>query len=672
MRQQQMQGAYHGVVKKALAGMSLLFLLVVVRLVWLQLVTGAELAAKEQAQILSEVKLHAPRGAILDRNGQELAVSLIARSLYVDPAAVVDVPEEWPGNQPPARDPKRVAAQVLAPILKHPENELTALFAGDGRFAWVERTMEPLLEQQVRQAIKENKLHGFGCLDESKRYYPKGRLAAQAIGFAGTDDKGLSGMELSMDQVLKGRVDTLRLQTDMDNRPIFTSVLAPTRPKDANRVQLTLDSHIQFLAEQVADSAMAKNQARAVTILIMNPKTGEILAMVNRPTFDPNQFWKASPAAWNNRAVTSMYEPGSTFKPIVAAGAVEEKLVSPGTVFNDTGAVQAGDRIIRNWSGEGYGTVTFADTIKNSINTIMVQVGAMLGAERLNQYARQFGFGESTGSGLEGEGEGLLFDSKQMRPSDIGTMSIGQSIAVTPLQLLRALSAMANDGKLMKPYMLDKVIDGDGNVLRQQQPEVLRQAVTKETANTVFGMMEQVISSGGGIGGKIPGYRFAGKTGTAERLNDDGSGYASGQYIASFVGIGPVEEPRFAVLIIIDTPKGNIYGGQVAAPVFRELMVPLLTYVGIPPSHPEELPTWSQPGVNALATRPSAAVVRTPDGKVILPDLTGLVMREAAARLTERNLAFEPVGSGRAVRQLPPPGTAVAPGTTVQVWFAWP
>ena len=670
MRQAQI--AEHTMVKRALTLMALFFLLVIVRLFWLQVVNGTELAAKERAQILSEVKLHAPRGAILDRNGQELAVSLIARSLYVDPAAVVDVPEEWPGNQPPARDPKKVAAQVLAPILKHPENELAALFAGDGRFAWVERTMEPLLEQQVRQVLKENKLHGFGFLDESKRYYPKGRLAAQAIGFAGTDDKGLSGMELTMDSVLKGREDTIRLQTDMDNRPIFTSVLVSTRPKDANKVQLTLDGHIQFLAEQVADSAMAKNQARAVTILIMNPKTGEILAMVNRPTFDPNQFWKAAPAAWNNRAVTSMYEPGSTFKPIVAAGAVEEKLVSPGSVFNDTGAIQAGDRTIRNWSGEGYGRVTFADTIKNSINTIMVQVGNMLGAERLNKYARQFGFGESTGSGLEGEGEGLLFNSSQMRPSDIGTMSIGQSIAVTPLQLLRALSAMANDGKLMKPYMLEKIVDGDGNVLRQQQPEVIRQAVTKETANTVFGMMEQVISSGGGVGGKIPGYRFAGKTGTAERLNDDGSGYASGQYIASFVGIGPVEDPRFAVLIIIDTPKGDIYGGQIAAPVFRQLMEPLLTYAGIPPSHPEELPNWSQTGLKAIAPRSAAAVVRTPDGKVLLPDLTGLMMRETAARLAERNLAMEPFGSGRAIRQSPAPGTAMPAGATVQVWFTWP
>ncbi len=670
---EQMRRAWHKTVKFALAFLACLFLAVVGRLFWLQVVNGEELARREQSQLLSEIKLHTPRGEILDRNGQELAVSLMTRSLYVDPVAIVDVPEEWPENKPPARNPKQTAAQVLAPLLHRPEAELFTLFSSDSRFLWLERTMEPMAEQQVRQALKENKLHGFDFLAESKRYYPKGRLAAQAIGFAGTDDKGLSGLELTLDSVLKGRTESIRLQTDMDNRPIFTSVLAPTRPKDANQVQLTLDSHIQFLAEQAADTAMAKNRARAVTILVMEPKTGAILAMVNRPTFDPNQFWKANPLAWNNRAVTSMYEPGSTFKPIVAAGAVEEKLVTPETVFNDTGSAQAGDRIIRNWSGEGYGRVTFADTIKNSINTTMVQVGKLLGAERLNHYAKQFGLGETTGSGLEGEAEGMLFETQRMRPSDVGTMSIGQSVAVSPLQLLRALSALANDGALMKPYLVEKVIDGDGNILRQQQPEVVRQAVSKETAHTVFGLMEQVISSGGGQGGKIPGYRFAGKTGTAERLKDDGSGYASGQYIASFVGIGPVEEPRFAVLIIIDTPSGIIYGGQVAAPIFKELMEPLLAYAGIPPSHPEELPNWSQASaVVPMAKMHAGDIVRTPDGKIILPDLRGLLMRDAAARLAERGLALDPIGSGRAVRQSIPAGTGVTPGTIVQVWFTWP
>ena len=659
-------------IKWALLALTILFLAVVARLFWLQIITGEELAKKERAQLLSEIKLHAPRGEILDRNGQELAVSLIARSLYVDPAAIVDVPEEWPRDQLPGRNPKQVAAQVLAPLLQRKEAELFALFSGDSRFEWVERTMEPLAEQQVRQVLKENKLHGFDFIAESKRYYPKGRLAAQAIGFAGTDDKGLSGLELTLDQVLKGRTEVMRLQTDMDNRPIFTSVLAPTRAKGADRVQLTIDSHIQFLAEQVADSAMAKTQARAVTIIIMDPKTGEILAMVNRPTFDPNQFWKANAAAWNNRAVTSIYEPGSTFKPIVAAGAVEEKLVTPNTVFTDTGAAQAGDRIIRNWSGEAYGQVTFADTIKNSINTTMVQVGTMLGAARLNRYAKLFGLGETTGSGLEGEAEGLLFETDQMRPSDVGTMSIGQSVAVTPLQLLRALSAMANDGALLKPYILAKIIDGDGNVIREQKPEVVRQAVSKETAQAVFSMMGQVLSTGGGQLGKIPGYRFAGKTGTAERLNEDGSGYASGQYIASFVGIGPVADPRFAVLIVIDTPKGVIYGGQVAAPIFRELMEPLLVYSGIPPSHPEELPNWSLAKPAGQTARLTPGVSKTADGKIILPDLTGLLLREAAARLAERGLALDPIGGGRAVRQSVAPGTAVAPGSIVQVWFAWP
>ncbi len=660
-------------VKKAIKALLFLFLVVVLRLVWLQLVTGDELAQKERAQLLTEIELTAPRGELLDRNGQELAVSLMARSLYVDPASIVDVPEEWPGNQAPNRNPKQVAAQVLAPILQRKEAELFALFSADSRFEWVERTLEPAVEQQVRQAVKENKLHGFAFVPESKRYYPKGRLAAQVLGFAGTDDEGLSGLELSLDKVLKGRKEVLRLQTDAIDRPIFASVLAPTRPKDSNRVQLTLDSHIQFLAEQVADSILVKTRARATTILIINPKTGEILAMANRPTFDPNQFWKADAAAWNNRAVTSIYEPGSTFKPLVAAAAIEEKLVTPDTVFNDPGYIEVGARMIRNWSDEGYGRVTFTDTIKNSINTTMVQVGTLLGAARLNRYAKAFGLGQVTDSALEGEAEGLLFDTEQMRPEDVGTMSIGQGVAVTPLQLLRALSVMANDGMLMKPYLVAKVMDGDGKVLVERAPEVVRQPVSKETARSVFAMMEQVVSTGGGGLAKIPGYRFAGKTGTAERLKDDGSGYASGQYIASFVGIGPVSDPRFAVLIMIDTPQGAIYGGQIAAPLFRELMEPILVYTGIPPSHPEELPNLGQtkPGGEPVRLAPTG-ISKTADGKLVLPDLTGLLLREAAERLAERGLALDPIGGGRAVRQSIAPGTAVAPGTTVQVWFAWP
>ena len=660
-------------VKKSLQVLLVLFLVVVVRLGWLQLVLGDELAQKERAQLLTEVELTAPRGEILDRNGQELAVSLMVRSLYADPAAMVDVPDEWPGNQAPNRNPKQVAAQVLAPILQRKEADLLALFSGDSRFEWVERTLEPAVEQQVRQALKENKLHGFAFVPESKRYYPKGRLAAQVIGFAGTDDEGLSGLELSLDKVLKGRKEMLRLQTDAIDRPIFTSVLAPTRPKDSNRVQLTLDSHIQFVAEQVADSILVKTRARATTILVMNPKTGEILAMANRPTFDPNQFWKANAAAWNNRSATSIYEPGSTFKPLVAAAAIEEKLVTPETIFNDPGYIAVGARVIRNWSGEGYGRVSFTDTIKNSINTTMVQVGTLLGANRLNQYAKAFGLGQATDSGLEGEAEGLLFDTEQMRPEDVGTMSIGHGVAVTPLQLLRALSALANDGALMKPYLVAKVLDGDGKTLLERAPEAVRQPVSKETARAVFGMMEQVISTGGGGLAKIPGYRFAGKTGTAERLKDDGSGYASGEYIASFVGIGPVAEPRFAVLIMIDTPQGAIYGGQIAAPLFRDLMEPLLVYAGIPPSHPEELPNLGQPNPGSAPARLApAAITKTADGKMVLPDLTGLLVREAADRLAERGLALDPIGGGRAVRQSLAPGTPVAPGTTVQVWFAWP
>lgn len=344
-------------------------------------------------------------------------------------------------------------------------------------------------------------------------------------------------------------------------------------------------------------------------------------------------------------------------------------------MINDTGSIQIADRTIRNWDGEGMGLVPFQDVIKFSINTGMVQLGMQLGAQRMIDYSKKFGFGSVTGVELPGEEEGILYNPDHMYQPDIATMSIGQGIAVTPLQMLRAICAIANGGELLQPYIIDKIVMPDGRVLRQGQKKVVRRVMSEEVAAQMRGMMEQVVAAGGGKAAGIKGYRIAGKTGTAEKLAETG-GYAAGKYIASFVGFVPADKPQYAMLIMLDTPQGAFYGSQVSAPVFRDTLQQILVAKGIQPSSSEGLPSFEQhvqnnPAVNSIVPPP----VKMPqmeilaDGKIKLPDFSGLDMRQTAELIQQGRLVLVPHGSGRARKQSQPPGTVVAEGTKLEIWF---
>lgn len=649
---------------------------VALRLAWLQIVRAGDLSQMSQSQLTADLVQKHPRGRIVDRDGEELAVSIMTGSLYVDPEGMVDSPES--AKQKPQRDVRRISADLLAPALHMDADGLYKTFAGGGRFVWLKRTMEPKEVEQVRKLIKDNKLPGLHFLEESKRYYTKKRTAAQILGFIGTDDVGLSGIEYQLNDVLKGKDTKYSLMVDAAGQQILGSLLnddaqAVKKPKEQlPTVYLTLDSKMQYVLEDAMDDAISRTKAKGAAAIIMDPYTGEILGMASRPTFDPNNFGKYNPDTWSNKAISMIYEPGSVFKPIVGCMGLTEGIITPDTIFQDDGSIRIADRVIHNWDGEGLGPVPFATIIKFSINTGMVQLGMQLGADRLISYAKKFGFGSPTGIDLPGEEYGILYDPKMMYEPDVATMAIGQGVAVTPIQVLRAICAIANGGELLQPYIVKKVVAPDGTVLSEGQKHVVRNVITPQVARQMRDMMEKVVSEGGGKPAAIKGYRIAGKTGTAEKLAE-GGGYAAGKYIASFVGFVPADKPMYAMLVMLDTPQGAFYGSQVSAPIFRDTLQQILVAKGIQPASSEGLPSFEE--MNAVGAKENAKqkpvpqVQLLPDGKIKLPDFNGIDMRLAAELLQQGRLRMKPYGSGHAYQQRPAPGTEVDEGATVEIWF---
>lgn len=627
-------------------------LILIGRIGWVQFIDGERMTAKIMNQVKDNMVLQSPRGAIYDRNGRELAVSSMTKSLYADPIEI--------------KDPESVIP-VLAPLLEMKPEDIREKLAVGGHFIWLKRMIEPALAQQIQAAIKEHNIKGLAFLEESKRYYPNDTLAAQVLGFVGTDDIGLDGMEMALDKIIKGKSMEKLVDTDSRGVPIFKSIFTFAPEKQGKNVYLTLDSSIQFMVEQSLDKAMLTHHPRGATVIVMNPRTGEILAMANRPTYNPNQFYKYSNKEWKNRAVAYNYEPGSTFKSVITAAALQEGKLYPDEHFIDNGYVEVSGRRIQNWSGESLGNISFVKAIEESINTVFVQIGMRLGAYKLTEYAKAFGFGKATGIELPGEEEGLLFKPEDMRDSDVATMSIGQSIAVTPLQLITAVSAIANDGVLLKPHIIKEIRNADESVDSEVQMQPVRQAINPEIARMLTGLMEKVVSEGGGKKAAVKGYRFAGKTGTAEKLQDDGSGYSAGHYVASFVGFGPLPDPQVAILVVLDDPQGSYYGGEIAAPIAGEILGKIMLHLSIYPQIANQLPEVKEPA--QIAKVEPALKIQAPAGKVVVPNVTGKSIREAGETLNQAGLAIVPIGTGIAVRQSIAENTIVESGTEITIQF---
>ena len=632
---------------------------VTLRYAWIQLVQGDEMAERMRLQVGEDYSLQSPRGAIIDRNGRELAVSTMTKSLFVDPNHV--------------EDPETLAAD-LAPLVGKTEEEILEDIAVGGGFSWVKRRMEHAESEAVRKLIRE-KSYGscLGFREEAKRYYPNDVLAANVLGFVGTDDKGLDGIEQAMDKYIKGEVTDTFLYTDRSSKPILESIFAKRRYQgdQCKTIELTIDSAIQFIVEQELDKAMAATSPAAITCIVMDPGNGDVLAMASRPSYNPNKFLDYPPEVWKNRGVSFIYEPGSTFKAVVAGAALEEKIVTPNQIFVDPGYVMVSGRRIQNWNGESFGTVTFTDVVKSSLNTGFAQVGLQLGAEKLMEYARKFGFGEPTGIELPGEEAGILFQPENMRDSDIATTAIGQSIAVTPLQLITAMSAIANDGILLKPHIVKSIRNADGSTYMETQKEEVRRTIESVTDKTLMGLLEEVVATGGGGKAAVKGYRIAGKTGTAQKIREDGAGYMDGRYIASFCGFAPVENPRVTVLVMIDDPLGIFYGGQIAAPVAGSIFSQIFRYLHIEPTGDVFLGAEEgNPPVKQTPLKPKRVYRgEVPQGKIVMPDFTGKSIREAVKLAADNGITLDSEGSGFASWQSVEANTLVDAGTTVKVQF---
>jgi len=548
-----------------LVAMLLAFGGIFARLTVLQVSQAASLRELALRQRLRTVELPATRGEIVDRSGEPLAISLEARDVYADPRYVTD---PWH------------AATVLAPLLGRDPGELVRLLTQDGSFVYLARQVDPALAER----IAEKGLPGIGFLPTTRRSYPAGPLAAQVLGFVGVDGVGLAGLELRYDDLLAGTPGERTQEIDPRGQPIAGGIDVERPPVPGSTLVTTIDREIQYLAQQALEEAVRQNRARGGTVIVMDVRTGDILAMASYPWFDPNDFEDAPAARYRNRAVTDAFEPGSTNKVITAAAAIDRHAIGLRQVFSVPWEMRVGGYTIHDAHPHGVLRMTLGDIIAESSNIGTVLVARRVGATAMAAYLDRFGLGRPTGVGFPGESAGILPPLYQWTGSSLATISYGQGIAATPLQMTAVYAAIANGGRWVQPRLVRGVrIPGGG--FEPAPAPATRRVVSPETAAILTRMLVHAVDTGTGVNATIPGYEVAGKTGTARIPAPDGSGYLSGQYIASFIGFLPASEPRVAIAAILDRPATE-YGGVAAAPLFQEIARSVITRLGLEPGRP--------------------------------------------------------------------------------------
>ena len=577
-------------------------------------------------------------------------------------------------------------------------------------FTWIKRK----IDNQVARDVKVLNLPGIGLTQESRRYYPNENLASHVLGFTGIDSQGLDGVELTFDHYLKGRSGSIVVEYDARGREIPYASHRFVKPIEGNDIYLTLDIVIQQIVERQLERVMQETQAKAATMIAIAPQTGELLALANRPDYNPNRFAEFAPKLWRNIGVANTYEPGSTFKIITTTAVLGEKVVELNQRFFDPGSVEVQGRHIRCWKAGGHGSQSFQEVVENSCNVGFVNAGLSLGSDLFYKYLDAFGLGKATNIDLPGEAKGIIIGKSKVQPLDIATMSMGQSIAVTPIQLVTAVAAVANDGLRLRPQIVREVRDKNGAVIRGFQPDIIKQVVDGQIAQEVKKVLESVVENGTGKSAYLEGFRIAGKTGTAQKVG--AGGYMPDKYIASFVGFTPADNPQIVMLVVIDEPVGLYYGGQIAAPAFAAAMKDILQYLKVMPritkdtnsqgqeTHlivpsvinllvPEAIQELHKNGLQARIEETGTRVFdqipkagsRVPKdssillytltprygiGEVTVPDCSGKSLREVAEILGQVGLSMNPIGTGeKAINQQPLPGSKVLPGTEITIFL---
>ncbi|MDT4898165.1 MAG: hypothetical protein QOH25_3242 [Acidobacteriota bacterium] len=657
-------------------------LVIGVRLIYLQTAQHEWLTSRARTQQQDAIETSPIRGLVLDRHGNELARSIDTESFWAVPREIENV--------------EKVSAQ-LAPLVDVDAGTLAARLkdaqSANRKFAWIARK----LDQEAAEKVSALNIKGIYSLKEPKRHYPNGSLAAHVLGFVGLDEIGLAGIERAYNERIRGEAGKVTIDTDAHGRP-YGSLEA--RARRGETVVLTIDRLVQYKTEQALLAAVNRTHAKSGTAIVLDPHTGEILALANAPTFDPNDPRASSEQARINEALQNIYEPGSTFKIIAYSAAIEKGLAKPSDHIDcQMGSIMVAGRLVHDH--HAFGNLTLTEALAKSSNVAAIKLGMRVGDDSMFDFMTRFGFGCKTGVELPGETDGLLRKVNKWQPSSIGSLAIGQEVGVTPLQMAAAFGTLANDGLRISPHLVREVRAADGAIVYSASPEE-RRVVSVATAQTLRGMLEEVTVNGTAKQAQLDGYTAAGKTGTAQKIDPKTRAYSKTKFIGSFVGFAPVENPAVVIIVVIDEPVGGYHGGEVAAPVFREIAEEILPALNVAPDtklkaapqqgllarfslNPEALAHLREQQERERAARDlTLPRVAEENGRVnmskvvytaatrraaLMPDLRGRSVRDAARVCEQLGLQLEARGEGRAWRQSPEVGAEVEVGQTIRVDF---
>jgi cell division protein FtsI (penicillin-binding protein 3) len=638
------------------------------RLYFLHVVRSADYKQRAERQQQRAFDITPARGVIFDRHKNELAVSIKVDSVFA-------VPEEI--------DHPDATAKTLSKVLGLSTRDLLDKFHTQRSFIWIKRK----LNASESAAIQRARLAGIYTQKEDRRFYPKRELAAHVMGYVNLDEEGMGGLEYRYNGSVRGETGRAVIMSDARGRS-FNSIEQPALP-GANLIT-TIDENIQYILEKEVAAAAAKTRPRGISIIAMSPSTGEIFGMANYPTFNPNEHTKYGSDTWVNRGVSQTYEPGSTFKIVTAASAIEEGVATPSDVIDcQMGSITLFGRLIHDHAR--FGLLTVKQIMEKSSDVGAIKLGLRVGDERFAGYIERMGFGKLTNVDLPAEERGLTKPASRWQKSSIGSIAMGQEIGVTPLQIVRMVSVIANGGILYRPYVVKTVEDFKGNVLTETTPHGER-VISADTAAKLQDMLEVVVTEGTATAGKLDGYTAAGKTGTAQKIDETGH-YSRTKFVASFAGFAPASNPVIAIIVVVDEPSGQHMGGEVAAPVFKKVAEPILRYMSVPPDSPSYAPQYTvkvqnRPGRDQ-ALRPNLTAANSfgpryveagfsqgsvdseaEFGEIVVPDFAGKSLREVTEDCLKSGLRLQSIGSGAAIQQIPAPGTTVSAGARMQVRFS--
>lgn len=637
-----------------LLGLTLMWSALIGRAAYLQLIPDKRLNALQKRQFETVVTLNARRGDVVDRNGHELAVSMTTYSLFLDPKIV--------------EEPKKLSKILSKALAQNPKSIDEKLRQRGKRFIWVARHLDRTVRDTIEAETKKQKLRGIGFVEESKRIYPNERLLSQVIGFVGEEENGLEGLELRYNEQLQAENKKVAARKDARGRPLIVAGHMFDQPPEGNDLQLTVDRELQYVLEQELAATVSKHEADSAVGIVLDAQTSEVLAMASAPTFDANKAAEATSNRKRNKVVTDSFEPGSTMKTFVMAGALAGGYIEPNTKIDCGGGVmRIGKRTIRD-DVHKFFTLTASEILAVSSNIGTAKIAFKMGDQKVLEAFRNFGFGEKLGVDLPGEAKGII-QALPWRDHLLANVAFGHGITVTPLQMANAYAAIANGGTLHQPFIVKAIRDPDTGELTESKPRAIRRVMGEVEAAKLRLMLAAVTSKEGtGFNARVPGFPVAGKTGTAQKVNPAGRGYMRGGYISSFAGFLPANDPRFVIYIAVDHPRKEYYGAAVAAPVFARVAKFAVRHAGLSPVLITEENVVPSADLSAVPTKKELAEAAAPrvvaafnlGNDQTVPDLAGLTLREVLTRVTGTGVNVRIQGQGVVTHTIPAAGSSLA------------